>query len=89
MPVAKRGFLFRYFDRILCGVVAVGLLACIAYAVKRAASLPEQIRPNKISNDLQVLQRKKETPPPAVREPQLAEKIAQSLRQAPTPRPVR
>ncbi|MGD2174198.1 MAG: hypothetical protein PVJ27_02255, partial [Candidatus Brocadiaceae bacterium] len=84
-----RGFLFRYFDRILCGVVAVGLLACIAYAVKRAASLPEQIRPNKISNDLQVLQRKKETPPPAVREPQLAEKIAQSLRQAPTPRPVR
>lgn len=35
MPVEKRSFLFRYFDKIVCAVIAIGLILVVVSAVKR------------------------------------------------------
>lgn len=38
MPVVKHGLAFKYFDKAICGVVALGLLAALFFALSRAGS---------------------------------------------------
>ena len=38
MPVVKHGLAFKYFDKAICGVVALGLLAAVVLALSRAGS---------------------------------------------------
>jgi hypothetical protein len=38
MPVEQKGFLFRYFDKALCVVAAVGLLVALLLAVRRSGT---------------------------------------------------
>lgn len=63
MPYAKRGFLFKYFDKIVCGVVAALLLAGIAYTLLRAGGLPQEIRPERISAQLDRIRSRLQEPP--------------------------
>jgi hypothetical protein len=35
MPVAKRGFVFRYFDKVICGAVVLAVLLSVGYAAMR------------------------------------------------------
>jgi len=49
MPVVKRGFLFAYFEKIICGVIALGVLAAIVYTMLQAGALKgvsqEEVQP--------------------------------------------
>jgi hypothetical protein len=38
MPVVKHGFLFKYFDKVVCGVVALAVLLAVGYAAVRSSS---------------------------------------------------
>ncbi len=49
MPSLKRGFLFKYFDKFICGLVALGLLVGVVYALGRASALPEKIQPQNVN----------------------------------------
>ncbi len=43
MPFAKRGFLFNYFDKAVCVLVGLVLLAGVYYTVRRAGGLPQRL----------------------------------------------
>ncbi len=58
MPSVKRGLLFKYFDKFLCGLVALGLLIGIVYALSRASSLPEQIRPQAVNANVDIIRKR-------------------------------
>ena len=49
MPSLKRGFLFKYFDKFICGLVALGLLVGVVYTLGRASALPEKIQPQNVN----------------------------------------
>jgi hypothetical protein len=66
MPSLKRGFLFRYFDKIICGVIGLGLLLGIAYALSRASSLPPEIMPETVNSLVARIQTKLRAPAKAL-----------------------
>jgi hypothetical protein len=89
MPVQKKGFAFRYFDKILCGVVALGLIVGIGYGLMRNASFAERVNPQQIARDIEELRRRQREAPPPVAEPQLEEQILSRLESVDQPQPVR
>ncbi|MFO7956978.1 MAG: hypothetical protein R6X33_07735 [Candidatus Brocadiia bacterium] len=89
MPVQKRGFAFRYFDKILCGVVALGLIVGIGYGLMRNAGFAERVNPQQIARDIEELRRRQGGDLPSVAEPQLEEQILGRLENVDQPRPVR
>lgn len=66
MPVVKRGFLFNYFDKIICGAVALAVLLAAGYAAVRSSSDAD---PQAVADDLQALERKMNAEPEEVEIP--------------------
>ncbi len=89
MPVQSQGFAFRYFDKILCAVVGLGLLVGIGYGLARNAAFAERVNPEEIARDLTELRRRQDESPPAADEPRLGEEVLGALRRVESPRPVR
>ncbi|MFO8008687.1 MAG: hypothetical protein R6V05_13230 [Candidatus Brocadiia bacterium] len=89
MPVAKRGFLFRYFDKAICALVVIAFLGSVAYVLLRLGSLPQQIDVEQITQALQELEQRQGTEPPPAQQPQLASEVAASFQPPEPPPPVR
>jgi len=87
MPSLKRGFLFTYFDKIICGVVGLGLLLGIVYALNRLGPLPAEIAPENVSAQINKLQQKLRQPSQTlnVQLPELT--VADQVPPAPAVRP--
>ncbi len=71
MPVKKRGFFFQYFDKMICGVVALGILAAALYAVMKGGSVNRVAPPSEVINNMQIIETKmrqggESTPPERV-----------------------
>jgi hypothetical protein len=64
MPVQRRGFLFQYFDKIVCAVVAVLLIASAVYALQRRASAPHEV--DEMLGQAEALRKKMQEAPPPV-----------------------
>ncbi len=58
MPSLKRGVVFKYFDKFICGLVALGLLVGVVYALSRASALPEKIQPQNVNSLVQTIKGK-------------------------------
>ena len=88
MPVVKHGLAFKYFDKAICGVVALALLAGIVLALSRAASAKDDASPGRVQPILVGLENemgKRHVDP----EPeQYAEQFRKHLRDVRTPRAV-
>jgi len=89
MPVQKRGFAFRYFDKVLCGIVALGLIVGIGYGLVRNASFAEKVNPEQIARDIEQLRNRQNQPPPSGAEPRLQEDILNVLERVDQPQAVR
>ncbi len=89
MPASIKGMAFRYFDKVLCGLVGLALAFCIFYAVRRNARLSARIDPQQITQLVQKLEQRQAEPPPEVEEPELRGKIAQRFQVERTPKPLR
>ncbi|MHC4593094.1 MAG: hypothetical protein ACYS8L_10430 [Planctomycetota bacterium] len=58
MPVGKQGILFKYFDKAICAVVALAVLAALFYTVKRAGALGREEPPEKAATIIQQIEAK-------------------------------
>jgi hypothetical protein len=88
MPVVKRGFLFAYFEKIICGVVALGVLAAIVYTMLQAGSLKGVSRES-VQTDLKVIEQATERKATSVAPKDYESIIAQGLERVPEPQPIR
>ncbi|NLW49453.1 MAG: hypothetical protein GXY85_01235 [Candidatus Brocadiaceae bacterium] len=57
MPVVKHGFAFKYFDKIICGVAALALLASLLFAMVRVTSASRLADPQAVQPELDRLER--------------------------------
>ncbi|MHC4593101.1 MAG: hypothetical protein ACYS8L_10465, partial [Planctomycetota bacterium] len=58
MPVGKQGILFKYFDKAICAVVALAVLATLFYTVKRAGSLGREEPPENAARVIEQIEAK-------------------------------
>ncbi len=91
MPVKRRGFFFQYFDRIVCGVVALGILAAVLYAARRAGTVNRVASPSDVVENLRVIEVKMRqggaaVPPPKV---DYAVMVTDRLQSYSPPRPLK
>jgi len=56
MPVVKHGLAFKYFDKAICGVVALGLLAALFFALSRAGSASRDAPAGPMVSSLKVVE---------------------------------
>jgi hypothetical protein len=68
MPVVKHGIAFKYFDKTICGVVALALLAGIVFALSRGMSAqkgtdPEKIKPILVRLETELVKKHHEAAP--------------------------
>ncbi len=89
MPVAKRGLLFRYFDKAICALVVAAFFGSVAYVLLRIRSLPEQINAQAVTQAIEELEQRRSAEPPAATEPELALMVAQTFQTPQPPPPVR
>jgi hypothetical protein len=66
MPSLKRGFLFKYFDKIICGVIGLALLVGVAYALTRVGALPKDTDPAFVNENARVIEQKLGAPAQAL-----------------------
>jgi hypothetical protein len=89
MPVVKHGFLFTHFEKIVCGVIGLGILVAIVYAMLQLNSLSKEVSPENANGDLNLIRQgmgRKATP---VAPRDYASAIAERLQSVPTPQVLR
>ncbi|MCK4282789.1 MAG: hypothetical protein KAX44_00625 [Candidatus Brocadiae bacterium] len=64
MPVARQSFLFQYFDKMICGVVALAILAAVVYAYGRAGRVARVAPPARVREDIRLIEDRMEEPGP-------------------------
>jgi len=91
MPVKKLGFFFQYFDRIVCGVVALGILAAVLYAARRAGTVNRVASPSDVQEQLRVIEAKMRQGGAAVPLPKVdyAVMVSERLQSYAPPRPLK
>jgi hypothetical protein len=55
MPVVKRGFLFKHFEKFICAIAALAFLFAVVYAIARAGALSREVPPEKVERDLELI----------------------------------
>ncbi len=76
MPVQRRGFFFRHFEKMLCAVVLVGILMGGVYVSHRGGDLAVELNTEQVKLDIKNMVAAREKPPPVVEEPELAAMVA-------------
>jgi hypothetical protein len=89
MPVVRRGFLFTYFDKIICGVVALGVLAAIVFAALQATAHPGSIPRDQVVAGLEGIQAALKGPAQPLRVKDWEKDILRTLTEVRSPQPVR
>ncbi len=82
MPVRRRGWLFQYFEKLVCGVAAILLLIGL-YDVWPRNRLPQELKPDRLDARIeQLARRSRSKPPPLSDAPRLQEKVVAHFRAA-------
>ncbi len=89
MPVVKHGFLFAHFEKIVCGVVGLGILVAIVFVMLQLNSLSKVVSPDKAKGELNVIREGMARPATPVTPKDYATAIAQRFESTPTPQPLR
>ncbi|MCK4375838.1 MAG: hypothetical protein KAX19_10930, partial [Candidatus Brocadiae bacterium] len=63
MPVQKKGFLFTYFEKAVCAVVALGLLLAVVYAVRRTGVMGREAPVGPVLEDMRLIEQGGRRPP--------------------------
>lgn len=90
MPIAKPGFVLTYFEKIICAVVALGVLAAAVNAVRRAGVVSRVASPESVAADIRAIERKIREPvgtgPPVEPLPDYVEMIRRCMEDCAPPR---
>ena len=86
MPIAKRGFLFTHFEKLLCGVAALLVLAAIVYTALHGSSGAVAASPEKLGEKLREIAQKLQAPARSLRTPDYLAAITDRLHGAGVPR---
>ena len=89
MPVVKRGFLFKHFEKIICGVVGAALLLAVLYAVSRAGTLRKEASPEQVEEDLRRIAMGAEAASSPLEKTDYLPQIMDRLASVPPPRTMR
>ncbi len=75
MPVQKKGFLFTYFEKAVCAVVALGLLLAVVYAVRRAGVMGRVAPVEPVLVNIESIEQGGKRPPAPIPKKDLLEEI--------------
>lgn len=85
MPVAKRGLVFRHFDKAILGVAVLGLLAALVYGVKHTSDVRANIDLTAAERASQQIQQKMTEPEEVPEPPDFVPEAESALQSVPPP----
>jgi hypothetical protein len=89
MAKVQHGFVFRLFDKVVCALAVLVLLAGVVVAMQRSRSLPAGVDLAEVQTVLSDLDERMESSPPAVDAPNVGPRVARYYQVPDPPGPVR